>query len=300
MTIRVGTASWTDPTLIKCKCFYPLDAKTAEQRLQFYASKFDTVEVDSTYYAMPGSDTALAWVERTPPGFVFDVKAFRLFTLHQTPIKALPSVLRDEAARFANDRGNVYYPDIAPEVKDDLWRRFTELLAPLKEAGKLGYVLFQLPPWVMKRRSNFEHLAECAERLDGFTVAVEFRNATWFKEEERGETLANLREQNLALVIVDEPQGTGVSIPSVWEATSPDLSVVRFHGRNQETWTKKNLTAAERFNYLYSEEELRALAGPVDRLARETRQVHAIFNNCYEDKAIRNATRFIELLANKP
>ena len=296
MSIRVGTASWTDPTLIKCKCFYPPEAKTAEQRLQFYASNFDTVEVDSTYYAMPGPDTAAAWVERTPPGFVFDIKAFRLFTLHQTPVKALPSVLRDETARFANDKGNVYYPDFAPEVKDDLWRRFSEMLQPLKEAGKLGYVLLQLPPWVMKRRSNFEHLAECADRLDGFSVAVEFRNATWFKEDERGETLANLREQNLALVVVDEPQGSGVSIPAVWEATSPDIAVVRFHGRNQETWTKRNLTAAERFNYLSSDEELRELAAPVKSLGREARQVHAVFNNCYEDKAVRNATRFVELL----
>jgi len=296
MTIRVGTASWTDPTLIKCKCFYPPDAKTAEQRLQYYAAHFDTVEVDSTYYALPGPDTADLWVERTPGGFVFDIKAFRLFTLHQTPVRSLPTILREDVGRFANEKGNVYYPDIGPEVKDDLWRRFRDLLQPLKDAGKLGYVLVQLPPWVMKRRSNFDHLAECADRLEGFTVAVEFRNATWFKEDERSETLAQLREQNLALVIVDEPQGTGVSIPAVWEATSPDLAVVRFHGRNEATWTKKNLTAAERFDYLYSEEELRELAQPAKRLARETRQVHAVFNNCYEDKAIRNATQFLDLI----
>jgi uncharacterized protein YecE (DUF72 family) len=106
-----------------------------------------------------------------------------------------------------------------------------------------------------------------------------------------------LRELYVPLVVVDEPQGFGTSIPAVWEATSPDLAVVRFHGRNQETWSKRNVSAAERFNYLYSEEELRELNEPVRRLASQTKQVHAMFNNCYEDKAVRNARQFASMLA---
>jgi uncharacterized protein YecE (DUF72 family) len=196
---------------------------------------------------------------------------------------------------LANKNGNLYYPDLPDEIKDALWRRMRVALEPLAAAGKLGYVLLQFPPWVMKRRSNLQHIAECAHRLEGITLAVEFRNMTWFKTGDARETVAFLREENLPLVVVDEPQGFGTSI-AIWEATSPDLAVVRFHGRNRETWTKKNITAAERFNYLYSDEELEELAKPVKRLASGARRVHALFNNCYEDQAVRNATRFIELL----
>jgi uncharacterized protein YecE (DUF72 family) len=295
--IVVGTASWTDPTLIKCGCFYPPEARTPEQRLRFYASQFPIVELDSSYYALPSTDNSIAWVRRTPTEFVFDVKAFRLFTLHQTPVKSLPTELREELQQFANSHDNVYYPDLPEKAKTDLWQRFIDALKPLKDAGKLGYVLIQLPPWATKRRSNLRHLEECADRLEGHTVAVEFRHKSWLQEEDLRGTLAALREQNLAMVIVDEPQGFANSVPTVWQATSPDIAVVRFHGRNAETWTRKNITAAERFNYLYSAEELKEFVEPVSRLAQGSARVHVMFNNCYEDKAQRNAKEFMELLA---
>ncbi len=296
--ILVGTASWTDPTLIKSKRFYPPEVKTPEQRLRFYSSQFRLVEVDSSFYALPSLDNAIAWARNTPDGFVFDVKAFRVFTLHQTPLKFFPADLRDALGPLANKQGNVYYPDLPEELRADLWQRFRDGIGPLRQAGKLGYLLLQLPPWATKRRSNIEHLEECTDRLDGYTLAIEFRNATWMKEGDRRETLATLREMNLALVIVDEPQGFYSSLPQVWETTSPDLSVVRFHGRNRETWMKKGLkSSAERFDYLYSEEELEGFKEPVRRLAAQSRQVHAVFNNCMEDKAQRNAQQFAEMLA---
>lgn len=295
--LLVGTASWTDATLIKSGRFYPPEAKTPEARLRFYGEQFPVVEVDSSFYALPSFSNSQAWVDRTPAGFVFDVKLFRAFTLHQTPLKSLPKAIRDEAEGLANKAGNVYYEDLPIGVKDELWRMFLEALAPLKTAGKLGYLLVQLPPWGTKNRDHVAHVEECLNRLDGYQVALEFRNATWLSERSRASTIAMLRELNVPMVIVDEPQGFGTSIPAVWEATSTELAVVRFHGRNRETWTKRNISAAQRFNYLYSEKELVELSEPVRRLAGATKQVHAMFNNCYEDKAVRNARQFLEMLA---
>jgi uncharacterized protein YecE (DUF72 family) len=294
--VLVGTASWTDPTLIKSGRFYPPEAQSPEDRLRFYASQFPLVEVDATFYAMPSLDTSNLWANRTPEDFTFDIKVFRIFTLHQTPLKSLPKAMRDDLEPLVTKSGTLYYRDLPDDAKTELWQRFKDGIEPLRSAGKLGSLLFQLPPWEFKNKRNFEHLEECASRMEGYTVAVEFRNASWFKEGPDRETLARIREQNLALVIVDEPQGFHSSVPPVWQATSPDLAVVRFHGRNEETWMKKGITAAERFNYLYAEDELRELSERVRALTAETKQVHAIFNNCYEDKAQRNATQFMERL----
>lgn len=295
--VLVGTASWTDPTLIKLGSFYPPEVKTPEDRLRFYAGRFNVVEVDSTYYGLPSIDNSLRWSERTPEGFTFGVKAFRLFTLHRTPLTAVPKDLREEAEAVATSKDTVYYPDLPQALRDTLWQRFLDGISPLKRAGRLGYVLIQLPPWAMKNRGNLLHLEECAHRLEGLEVAVEFRNHTWFKDGERRELFGFLREQNLAFVCVDEPQGSFSSVPILWQSTSPDLSVVRFHGRNVENWTKRNISAAERFDYLYSQQELFQFAPKVNELAQSSRRVHAIFNNCYSDKATTNARQFAELMS---
>jgi uncharacterized protein YecE (DUF72 family) len=295
--ILVGTASWTDPTLIKLGSFYPPEAKTPEDRLRFYANQFNLVEVDSSYYALPSIDNSRRWLQRTPEDFTFDFKAFRLFTLHRTPLTSLPKDLREEAQEFATSKETVYYPDLSKSLQDDLWQRFRDGIEPLRAADRLGYVLIQLAPWAMKNRGNLRHIEECASRLEGIRVAVEFRNQTWFKDGERRELFAFLREQDLTFVNVDEPQGSFSSVPRLWESTSPDLSVVRFHGRNAENWTKRNISAAERFDYQYSLAELEEFAPKVQGLARSSRSVHALFNNCYSDKATTNARQLAELLA---
>jgi uncharacterized protein YecE (DUF72 family) len=141
---------------------------------------------------------------------------------------------------------------------DEMWRRFRLALEPLRHAGKLGAVLFQFPPWFYYRRSNLAHIAHCAQFLEGYQIAVEFRNRTWFDDKHRSEVLAFERENALAHVVVDEPQGFSSSIPSVWEVSSPNLAIFRLHGRNAETWDKKGLVASsERFDYEYREQELR-------------------------------------------
>ncbi len=295
--IIVSTASWTDPTLIKCKRFYPPDAKTPEDRLRFYATRFPFVEVDATYYSLEMAERAAEWASRTPADFVFDVKAFRLLTTHQTPPAMLPALLRDDLGPLPEGKRNWYYKDLNAEARDQVWQYFGRTLEPLRTAGKLGAVQLQFPPWFMPGDESRRHLQECADRLEGCGVAVEFRNTYWLSDRNRRSTLAFLRESGLALVIVDEPQGFRSSVPAVWEVSDPGLAVVRMHGRNAETWEKKGLkSAAERFNYRYGDEELQSFTAPVRELAQKAEDVHVTFNNNYEDYAQRNAATFTRLL----
>jgi uncharacterized protein YecE (DUF72 family) len=286
--ILVGTSSWTDPTLIQSGRFYPAWAKTAEARLQFYASQFPLVEVDSSYYAMPAEKVAGLWVTRTVDGFTFDIKAFRLFTLHPTPLASLPGDIRDSLAARAGSKPSIYLRDVPDELVAELWRRFESALLPLDSAGKLGVVLFQFPPWFYPGNEQRQHILACKERLPQYRMAVEFRHNSWLNEKNRERTVAFLKEHDLPFVCVDEPQGFKSSVPPVVEATS-DIGIVRFHGRNKETWEKKGISAAQRFDYLYTENELGEWVPRIRDIASKTRQMHVLFNNCYEDKAVTNA-----------
>jgi len=280
--VRVGTASWTDRTLIEAG-WYPPEANTPEKRLRYYASQFPLVEVDSAYYALPAEQTAKAWAERTPAGFTFNIKAFRLLTQHPTPVKALPADLREAAAKTGKER--VYLKDVDPEVADQVWERFMAALEPLRGADKLGALLFQYPPWFPISRANKEYILACAQRAAPRRVCVEFRNRTWMSEKNQRETLDFLAEHKLAYVCVDMPQGYPSSIPPVVAATS-DLAVVRMHGHSDK-WTSPNIS--EKYGYKYSDEELDEWAGKVRHLAGEAELTHVLFNNCYRDYAHVNA-----------
>jgi len=292
--ILVGTCSWTDPTLIESGRFYPQSVKSAEDRLKYYASQFPLVEVDSTYYSMPAERTARLWVERTEANFIFDVKAFRLFTHHPTPHAALPKDIREALAPESTQKANLYIRDMPPELTEELWQRFERALLPLDSAGKLGVVLFQFPPWFHPARANKEYILQLKEHLPQYRVAIEFRAASWLEQARREDTLSLLRDNGFPLVCVDEPQGFRSSVPPLAEATS-DVALVRFHGRNRDTWEKKGLTPAERFNYLYTEDELGEWVPKIKGLASKTKQVHVLFNNCYGDKAVVNG-RQIKLM----
>jgi uncharacterized protein YecE (DUF72 family) len=176
-------------------------------------------------------------------------------------------------------------------VRDEVWHRFAEALLPLDSAGKLGVVLFQFPPWFLPGSQSKEYILEARERLRQYRIAVEFRNSRWFGEKGEKRTLDFLRDNKLPLVCVDEPQGFPSSIPPVAEATSPEVSLVRFHGRNAEMWQKRGATVGERFDYLYSEEELAEWVDPVQQLAEGAREVHVLMNNCVRDKAVVNAAQ---------
>src|ERR1700733_6334438 len=289
--IRLGTAGWTDKTLIDSG-WYPKDANTPEKRLRYYASQFPLVEVDSSYYALPAEQTAATWRDRTPAEFIFNIKAFSLFTQHPTPVKAMPADLR-EAAAGETGKERVYLKDVDPAVADQAWDRFFAALEPLREAGKLGAILLQFPPWFPISRANKDYIVACAERAAPRRVCVEFRNHTWMTDDNQKETLDFLRSHQLPYVCVDEPQGYSNSIPPVMAATS-DLAVVRLHGHS-EHWDAKSVQ--ERFNYRYSEEELKTWACNVRKLAADADETHVVFNNCYRDYAHVNAQRMESLLA---
>jgi len=281
--ILVGTCSWTEPTLIECGRFYP--------------PGFGTAEVDSSYFAMPSAMNAALWVDRTPPGFRFTIKAFRLFTGHQTPAEAFPKDLRAALPPLAGRARNHYYRDLPAELRHELWRRYREAIAPLQHAGKLDAVLFQFAPWVACSGPSKAHVEECVERMSGIHAAVEFRNQSWAAEGRAADTLAWERELGVTHVVVDEPQGVGNFMPPVWDVASDQLAIVRLHGRNLETWDAKGLgSAADRFDYEYSMAELAELAARIEALSRRVLRVQAVLNVCTEDKGIVAARRLAELL----
>jgi uncharacterized protein YecE (DUF72 family) len=287
--ILVGTASWTDKTLI-ASGWYPPEADSPEKRLRFYARQFPLVEVDSSYYALPAEQTAAMWAARTPAGFTFNVKAFSLFTQHPTPVKALPVDLREAAGKAGKDR--VYLKDVDPEVTGQAWDRFLAALGPLTQAGKLGAILLQFPQWFPISRANKEYIVACAERVAPLRVCVEFRNRTWMTPDNQRETLDFLSARQLPYVCVDMPQGYPSSIPPVLAATS-DLAVVRMHGHSDK-WDSKDIY--ERFGYRYSDAELEEWAGNVRGLAASAERTHVLFNNCYRNYAQVNAQQLIARL----
>jgi len=297
VSILVGTASWTDKTLIDCGRFYPAQARTPEARLRYYASIFPLVEVDASYYAIPAPATAQAWADRTPEGFVFNVKAFRLFTGHQTQPQVLHKDIQQVLASRIQAR-QFYYRDTPVDIRDELWRRFHEALAPLVAAGKLGMVHFQFPPWLLRNRESMAHVAHCVERMAGRVCSIEFRHASWFDEAHRADTLQFVRSLQAVHTVVDGPQGFANSVPMLAEATHPDYALVRLHGRNTTTYNVRGAaSAAERFDYDYGDAELTDLAAEVVRLAYKVRNTHVVFNNCDEDKGQRNGMSMMKLLA---
>jgi len=294
--VLVGISSWTERTLIKEGNFYPPGAKTAEARLQFYASQFPIVEVDSTYYFPPSERNAILWLERTPKDFTFNIKAYSLLTNHPTKRESLYADLRDELPKELEKKRNLYREQLPEDAVEQVWQRFHDALMPLHSAGKLGAVLFQFPQWFVIARKNKEYVLECRDRLKDFRIAVEFRHKSWLEERNREETIGFLEENGLPFVCVDMPQGFDSSLPPIAVATSKDLAMVRFHGRDPKAWTTKSETAAERFRYEYKEKELREWVPKIKDLSQQARETHVLMNNCYRDYAVNNARELRSLL----
>lgn len=271
-TVRIGTCSWADEAL--SKHWYPKGVPAGE-RLAWYARHFDTVEVDSTYYRLPDEELVAKWARRTPDGFVMHVKAFGLLTRHPVQVDVLPENLRAEAP--VDERGRVDRPP--RELRAEVFRRFLAALEPLRAAGKLGGLLFQFPSYVVHKERSLEYLEWCREQAGDDRLLVEFRHRSWLDEEHRAATLAFLEERGLCYVTVDAPKTEARNlIPTVVAATGP-IAYVRFHGRNAATWNKRGGSASDRFDYLYSEEELREWVPPLRELAGQAEEAYAFFNN---------------------
>ena len=268
----VGTASWTEPTLLKSDLFYPPSLKTAEERLRFYAAQFNTVEVDASYYALISERNAKVWAERTPPGFVFNVKAFAMLTQHPVDTARLPAAVKSALSDEQRAAPRLRYPP--PEALDLAFGMFWSALQPLMAAGKLGHLLFQFPPYFTARATNLDYIAGLKARMPGAAIAIEFRHNSWFDGAQRAETMRFLERHGLTFVSIDTPPAT---VESVFAVTGAE-AYVRFHGRNRENWYKRDGGA----------ERLKSLGG--------VRRASVIFNNCYSNFGVMNAATMAQML----
>jgi uncharacterized protein YecE (DUF72 family) len=271
--VRIGTCSWADETLTKV--WYPPGVRSAEERLRHYTDRFGTVEANSTYYRLPDATLVGTWAERVPDGFTMHVKAFGLMTRHPVKLEALPEDLRD--AIPVDERGRVDRPP--RDLRAEVFRRFASALEPLRQTDKLGGILLQFPSYVVQKPVSLEYIEWAQEQLPGDELLLEFRHRSWLDEEHRAETLRFLEERGLTYVIVDAPKTEAKNLVQTVVAATTTTAYVRFHGRNAATWNRRTGSAAERFDYLYSADELREWVEPLRELAAESETVYAMFNN---------------------
>ena len=288
--VRLGTCSWADQGLIER--WYPSTCRSAEARLRYYAERFDTVEVNSSYYAIPEAATAQRWAERTPDGFVFHVKAFGLMTGHRVRPEQLPPDLRPLVDRLTS-RGNV---EPTPELTRRVFRRFADALAPLREAGKLGGVLMQYPPSLAAGEASRALVEESCSRLGDVEALVEFRERSWLADDERASTLGWLEDRGLTYVAVDAPVVTTANVSETVTARTSETAYVRFHGRNADTWNVKSGVASDRFDHYYEDAELEPWSEPLRELGRSATRVYAMFNTNNADQGPANATLLRRIL----
>lgn len=283
--VRIGSASWTDPTLVRSGLFYPKGATTAEKRLRYYASRFSMVEVDASYYALPTVRQAKAWVERTTDDFRFDIKAFSVMTGHPVELRALPKDLAEGLPKRLKGRRKARVAELPIDLIEACWSRFLEAIEPLRAAGRLGAVLLQFPPWFTATRGNARRIADCRSRLGELPAAVEFRHRSWLDPSRWSRVTDLLRDQRMSYVAVDTPRGFETALPPLRAVTNRSLALVRFHGRNRATWEGGGSTAAERFDYLYQANELQEWVGGIRALSEQAEEVHVVMNNCTYDAA---------------
>ncbi|MFL5578534.1 MAG: DUF72 domain-containing protein [Gemmatimonadaceae bacterium] len=301
--VLVGTASWTDPTLLEGEIFYPADVRTPEARLRYYATRFPLVEVDATYYALPTRATAELWRQRTPRDFTFNVKAHALMTGQPSEVSRLPKLLREALPSELAAKTRIYAKDLPPDLYDAVWAIFVDALEPLRASGKLGAVLMQYPRWFTPTRANLDALLDAQRRLaeapgGALLGPVELRNHLWFDgRPERAERLFRfLADHEVPYVMVDGPRGLTSSVPPLAAVTSPRLAMLRLHGRRDATWEKPGVPTVERYRYLYDREQLESWIPAVEEAARSTARVHVLFNNCHGNYGTTNAIEFDALL----
>lgn len=296
---RVGLSAWTDKSMLEEGEFYPRKTMAPDERLWWYARFFDMVEVNSTFYALPAVETVEGWVERTPAGFLFNVKAFGLLTGHHVDVARLPEPLRKmlpRALQTAKGRR------VSATLFDDAARAWAlaelrRALEPLRSAGKLGYVLFQLAPWMRAADDTEAYLATLPRELPATPVAVELRNRSWFGPR-AGDTLRFLASHGLTYVSIDGPRSRA-TVPSLPGLTT-STAVFRLHGRNFEGFLKqvqgKAPSVAEKYDYLYRDDELEEIARAAGALNGKAERVHLAMNNNRRDYPVVNGLRLKEML----
>ncbi len=293
--IRIGTCSWTEKSLIQSGEFYPEEVKTAEGRLRYYAGQFDTVEVDSTYYAIPDRRNTSLWVDRTPENFVFHIKGYGALTGHGIDPNTLPkdifSILPEKDK--TGNRAYVKEPFLLNTIAD----RFREALYPLQKANKLGVLVFQYPPWFCYSTRNMDFILTGKELMGRLSTAVEFRHGSWLTPDVQDSVFHFLTKHHITYIPADEPQyGNLATVPFIPHLTT-DIAYFRFHGRNRENWLKKGVETSLRYAYLYSDKELKEFISPMNNISKRAKVTCAMFNNCHGGFAMRNALRLKEMIS---
>jgi uncharacterized protein YecE (DUF72 family) len=290
--ILVGTSSWADPGFVEE--WYP-EGMPARERLPWYAERFELVELNSSFYAVPERGTVARWARATPPGFTFDVKLHRLLSRHAARLDSLPPDLREGVSTTPRGRVN-----LTPELEAAMLERTLEAVEPLEEAGKLGAFLLQLTPAFSPDRHDLDELRGIVAGLHPRPVAIELRNRLWLKGDRAEDTLSWMSEHGAAFVAVDAPREEHVPImPPVDAVTRDGLAYMRAHGRNAEGYMHGK-TVAERFGWEYSDEQLEEIAGRARAMAEDAGEVHVAFNNNARDNAPVSARRMRELLGQDP
>lgn len=295
--IHIGTCSWTDKTLLKSG-FYPSATLTPASRLAYYSGYFDVVEVDSTFYALPDPGRVFKWIAGTPEGFMFGIKSFAIFTFHRAKFSSLPRWLREELGFRAPDE-TLRRETLTHDQRMRLFGDFIRPVLTLHDMGRLAYLLFQFPPNWSYSREALGYIRSVREVCGPLPLAIEVRNSSWLRQENRDNFLKVLRRENIAYVAVDEPL-IGWTLPPDLPMTSEWGTVVRFHGRNKAAWLNSKASVHERFDYQYAKDELYEWKEKIETASINADHVYLMFNNCVSDKAVRSAELMREVLQIKP
>jgi uncharacterized protein YecE (DUF72 family) len=287
--ILVGTASWSDPGFVER--WYPKKLPAGD-RLAWYAQHFDLVEVNSTFYSAPEPRMVERWCAATPHDFTFDVKLHQLFSFHSTPAKLLPPDLQ---SRVETDAKGKVKP--TPEVQEALLKIFLRAAEIFRTAGRMGVLLLQLSPAFSPRKHELRELEPLIEMLNGYELAIEFRNRNWVIGDQLQSTINFVRKYRVIFVNVDAQASDHFTVmrSDVDEVTNSNVAYLRLHGRNEKAYITGK-TVAARFDYEYKEKEIAEVAGRSRKLAKEARDVHVIFNNNNLDYAPRAGLRLREAL----
>ncbi|MBF0544664.1 MAG: DUF72 domain-containing protein [Candidatus Riflebacteria bacterium] len=297
MNLYIGTCSWADKSLLKSRGFYSPETKTPEQRLAFYCKFFQTVEIDSSFYAIPKPETVSQWAKWTPEGFIFHVKAYGAFTGHPISKSTLPIEVRNELSANFTSNSFVIKNRKAIETLIPFWQKAFE---PLFCAKKLFAILLQFSPKFSFSLERLNFLKDLKKYMNPFPISVEFRNSSWLNEINRKTVFDFLTKESIHYVIADEPNvSETLTIPFV-PISSTDTAIFRLHGRNSQNWFKKGLEASLRYDYDYSDEELFEFIEEAKEIAKKVKRIFVMFNNCHQTSAVKNAQRFQELLIGSP
>jgi len=268
--IRVGTSGWNYPTGAGTwnGVFYPARRPRGFDELAYYAEHFDTVEVNSTFYRMPEPPMTSSWIKRTPSSFLFAIKLYQKFT-HPDMYLARDGVRDWDLSR-------------------DDFDLFRAGVGPLAESGRLGAILAQFPPSFKDTDESRGYLDWLLGGLAAYPVAVELRHRSWSDESAR--TLALLKEHRAAWTLIDEPKfesSIRQALNAAPVAVAP-IAYVRLHGRNAAAWWD-HAEAEDRYNYLYSEDELAPFSQAARDAARREQRVLMFLNNHFSAKSVANA-----------